>query len=192
MTIFNLDIPEPEAPQKKRRAKSSHPEHKLQIQCHKFADENILVAHKFLGFDRSRAEGPWSHEYERRRGLESGTSDTATFFIELVPLWFELKDAGKEPSDKQRGFGTDMIALGHGWDWGDCVMDYCLALEAHGVPLRRTARINAEHLDRLLLAAKMKKVAKAPKSYRKPRQKPGGSSAMRGMARAQGRGMLTR
>ena len=156
---------------KKRRA-SAHPEHKLQIQCHKFANENILPSHKFLGFDRGRAHGQWSHEYERRRGLESGTADTLTRVKDFAPFWFELKDGANEPTDNQREFGREMIALGDGWGWGNSVLSYCRGLKAHGIPLRATAEINAEHLDRLLLAGKMKKAGKAPKSCKPRPQKP--------------------
>lgn len=170
------DLFDEPAPRPKR--KHGHPEHNTQIQCKVFCQQNILCPYEFLGFDRGPARTMMQHEYERRRGIRRGQSDTLVKAKGFVGLWIEVKDVGKKPTDDQREFGAAMVAVGDVWDWGDSVMMYAEALNRHGIPLRATWRVNAEHLDRLLAGAKARKAGKKPRSYR-PRKAPVTAAGLR-------------
>lgn len=151
--------------------RNAHPEHDTQINCKKFCTENIIPLHRFLAFDRSGKTSQFQHEYQRRRGMVAGTADTLVRVKDFAPLWIEVKRKGEKPTESQRLFGVAMMDVGDAWAWADSVMMYGEALEAHGILLRATWRINAEHLDLLLLGHAMKRKGVGLKSYRKPKRR---------------------
>jgi len=96
-------------------------------------------------------------------------ADCTLAVIGLPEIYIELKSPPNKPTEAQLAFAAAVERVGRKWYWADSVGRFHQCLVAAGVPLRPNAALQAEHLDRLLLAGKMKREGAAPKGYRKPR-----------------------
>jgi hypothetical protein len=161
------------------RKRAAQPEHALQVQVHKFTRDCIDAPHVFLAFDRTRKLSAMQHVREKSRGLRAGTADTLLLLKSFIPIWVELKAGDNKPSDLQYQFGQDVTAVGNYWGWTASVDGYRKILAHCGVPLRPSAPLVSEHLDRLLLGAKLKHGGKVAGNYRKPRTTPPSGAARR-------------
>jgi hypothetical protein len=161
-----------------QKAKRGHPEANLQTKIAQWCRESIRCRHKFKAFDRAKnSYAPGSdrgrHLYEWQKGIRRGTLDTCVITEGGVHHWIELKAPGVtiDPKEDEAQIKeiADLQALGGFAGWTNSVVGYARMLAEWSVPLHGLAMVRAEDLDRLLLAKKMKKSGKAPRSYRKPR-----------------------
>ena len=138
----------------------------LQTACVNFAKRCIEGPHLVIAFDRSQAQTPEQHMWEKARGILAGCPDTAI----LIPgksVWIELKRPGGKLSEQQRIVGEQLIAAGHSWQWTDSVTGYWKCLQTAGVPMQRSAEIMAMDFDARLAAKAM--ASPTPTRTRQPR-----------------------
>lgn len=144
----------------------AQPEHKLQVQIVKYARDCVACPHFFFAVDRSQKHGDLQHVFEAARGIRTGQPDTCLLWDGRA-LFVELKVAPNKPSDAQIFVLGQIKAAGSGAEVAYSVTDYHNHCLAAGVPLRSTAELHAEHLDRLLEASRAK--IKTPARAYKPR-----------------------
>jgi hypothetical protein len=130
----------------------------------------VACAHCFLAFDRSKNTNK-RHLWEAKRGVRRGTADTVLLIRDRPAIWCELKARDNTPTDAQEDVGKDIQEAGHIWFWANSVQSYCAGLQRYGVWLRSNAMTWAEHYDRLLQAAEIRREQAKPKAPRVPRKR---------------------
>lgn len=133
-----------------KRKKPIHREHILQGRILRFTNHAIDLPsgrYQFSSFDRAGQTGEFTHANEAARGVRRSTLDTLLEIDGFMPIWWEAKDKGEEPSDEQYQMIAKLQSIGRYAGWGDSVEGYRTFLAACGVPLKANAAYQAMVLD---------------------------------------------
>lgn len=157
----------------------THPEHKLQTAVGKFARAAITVPHYFECYDRSANTDGKRHLWEAARHIKAGTPDTGLIVNGRI-YRVELKAPGNEPKPRQWERIHEIRAADGKADWADSVERVGELWEEWGIPLARNWRIQAQHHDARLEAARLK--VPTPKKAARPRKEKPSAAALRKVA----------
>ncbi len=161
-------------------------EHIRQRCAREFVSDAIDGPHLFASFDSARKSSAQAWNREKSRGVVGGFPDSGLFIPGQVPLWWEWKDRGNKPDERQQAVGDVLMGdIGHLWSWGWSIVTYCEWLALNGVQLRGNAALLAQRADAKadsLIAKAEAKAGKAPKSYRQRATKPTAARLRKGEA----------
>lgn len=160
-------------------------EHIRQRFARSFVRDALECQHVFASFDSAKRSSVAAWNREKARGVIGGFPDSGLFVSGLPPLWFEWKDRGKKPDERQHAVGGSLVDLGHRWAWGWSIVAYAEWLAEQRVPMRPNAMLLAQIADTKAEAEIAKKEGAKPRSYR-PARKPTRGVAKLNAARAAG------
>jgi len=137
-----------------RRAKPIPREAWRQEKAVAFAEAAIMCPHVVMGFDRSRANGQWSHRFEAKRGSKAGTPDTLTIAKikddRSLHIWVEWKAIGGMLNDNQEAMAGMLATVGDLVFRCERIVEYFAILRDYSVPMTWGAEVMAMRFDALV------------------------------------------
>lgn len=147
------------------------PEHALQITAIRFMREQVDCSPPpvIMAYDRSKAQSPRQHMWERRRGIVPGTPDCQLCVTGPRSAFIEFKVKPNKVSPQQAELHARLRALGFVVIVAYTVTELCWELTDAGFRMRKTAEWAASDADARLDAGRLKRKAAAPARPRRAR-----------------------